>query len=196
MAQINLLKQSSGARNHWYFAYQLWVRVLFAVLLVILAYYGWLFFTLKSADSVIVSTREKINNDQQAALNSQDRNELLTRQLQLRTLGDVQGQHFYWSQLLPALAQTTLKTASYSNFTAGSDGEIILTATVPTLTDLDEYLQVFNLPQFYKNFSEVNISGYHQVQGQNVAGNAITFEVKMHYNPSLIQYQSQSPAHN
>lgn len=190
MAQINLLKQSStgGGLNKDISKILIWVFLV--ILALLLAYYGWLFFESKNIDNKIGAAQIQINNDNQAALAAKGRGELLTRQQQLRSLSGLIASHIYWSQLFKPLAAATLKNASYNSLTVSSGNNLTLSVTVPTLEDVDKYMQVFDLPQFYQNFSDVNIGGFSKFQDKN--STSIKFEVKMQYNPKIIQYQPPS----
>jgi hypothetical protein len=190
VAQINLLKQSAPSNNLWEIIPKILTRVFAVVLIGLILYYAWLFFRSKSLDNQIAATKVQINTDRQSALNSPQRDELLVRQTQLKDLSGLISSHVYFSQLLPVLAQDTLKTASYSSLKADASGNLTLAVTVPTLEDLDKYLQVFDLPEVNKNFSNVRIGGYTKV---NIAGStAISFQVNMQYNPSIIGYNASS----
>lgn len=187
MAQINLLKQSASAGHAWETGPKIFVRIFVALLIALVAYYAWLFFSIKNAAAQIVTLQNQISADKQTALSTPDRDQLLTRQLQIKDLQGIIAGHLYWSQLFKPLADVTLKTASYSSLRVGTDGGLTMNVTVPTLTDLDKYMQVFDLPQFNKNFSEVHISGFNKIQGKN--STAIQFSVKMKYEQALIKYQ-------
>ena len=187
MAQINLLKQANGAGNFGDKIPKILARVLFLFLALLAAYYIWLFLSFRNTENKIVQTRKKINSEKQAALNMPERGQLFTRQSQIKALEGLISQHVYWSQLLPKLAQVTLKTASYGALSSGADGTISMSVTVPTLADLDKYMQVFDLSQFNENFSDIRIGGFSKVQGKT--SSFIQFQVKMKYNPAVINYQ-------
>ena len=187
MAQINLLKQS-GSTHHFGSAIpKIVVRILVVVLLVLLGYYIWLFVTIKSTEDKIFQAQAKLNTDKQAALTIQNRDELFTRQLQLKSLADIISKHVYWSQLLPELARVTLKTSSYSTMRASADGSVDLSVTVPNLSELDKYMQVFDVAEFNENFNDIRIGGFSKVVSEK--GTTIQFAVKMKYKPELIQYK-------
>lgn len=192
MAQINLLKQSGGSRKSWQSLPKILARLALALLIAVAAYYVWLAVSYGQTDKAIQTAQQKIQADQQSALDLSQRNEVLTRQLQLKNLNDLISQHVYFSQLLPALADATLKTASYTSLQVNSDNSLTLAARVPTLGDLDKYLQVFDLPEFYKNFSNLRIGGFSKSKDPQTNGTSLTFEVKMDYSPKLIQYTNQS----
>ncbi len=190
MAQINLLKQNTTGGDIGKNVPKILVWVLLIVLVLLLGFYGWLFFSSKSIDSKIAAAQIQINNDNQAALAPKGRDELLTRQQQLQSLSALIASHVYWSQLFKPLAAATLKNASYSSLTVGTGKDLTLNVTVPTLEDMDKYMQIFNLPEFNQNFSNVRIGGFSKVQGKN--STSIGFQVKMQYDPKIIQYQPPS----
>jgi hypothetical protein len=187
LAEINLLKQNSRG-NFYLNAPKFLIWFFLAVLIIIFAYYGWLFFESKSIDNKMAAAEAKISNDNTTVKNTTGSGELFTRQQQIQNLSKLIAAHPYWSQLFKPLADATLKNASYSSLAVGAGNDLNLDVMVPTLEDLDKYTQIFNLPQFYNNFSDVRISGFSKVQDKNSTG--IKFEVKMQYNPKIIQYQS------
>lgn len=186
MAQINLLKQTTSSTNAWEIIPKILVKVLLLVLVLVLAYYAWLFISFNKTVKDIENTKSDIEKIRSTSLNVAGRNEVLTRQLQIKALNEAVNSHIYWSQLMPKLAAVTLKTASYTSMRVNNTGLLTLVVNVPDLESLDKYLQVFNLPEVNKNFSNVLISGYHKVQGENA--NSINFEVSMKFNPAIIQY--------
>lgn len=190
MAEINLLKQSSAGSDLKKNSSKFLIRGLLIVLVLLVVYYGWLFIESKSIDNKMVAAEAQINTDNQSALGATGRDELLTRQQQLQTLSDLIGPHTYWSQLFKPLADATLKNATYSSLTVGKDNEVVLSVTVPTLEDLDKYMQIFNLSRFDQNFSDVRIGGFSKVQDKN--STSVKFEVQMQFDPKIIQYQTQS----
>lgn len=189
MAQINLLKQNTAASGNFKNNIpNILIRLFLAVLPLLFVYYGWLFIDSKSTDNKIAAAQTKINNDRATALAAKNRSELLTRQLQLKSLGGLIGSHIYWSQLFQPLAASTLKLSSYSTLRVGSGDDLTLSATVPSLSDLDKYMQIFDLPQFNQNFSDVRIGGFSKAQDKN--STSIKFEVRMKYDPKIIEYKS------
>lgn len=186
MAQINLLKQTSSTSENWEILPKLLVRFLVAVFIFIICYYVWVVISLSSTKREIIKIKNNIEAKKAESLNVKGRNEVFTRQQQLNAFSGLVGAHLYWSQILPKIAGATLKTASYSDLKIGDTGDLKLTVNVPDLQSLDKYLQVFNLPQINKNFSDVNISGFHKIQTKDAT--SISFEVSMKYNPTLVQY--------
>ena len=187
MAQINLLKQTSGSSGFWESFPAVLAKVLIAVLLLVGAYYGWLFW--KSGQNIKQANQlqTKMASERDSALNLKQRNEVLTRQSQLKEFGGIVDKHIYWSNLLPVLASSTLQSANYSSIKASPDGTVNLTVTVPDLNELDKYLQVFDLPQYNQNFNNVRISTYHKVQSKT--GSGLQFEVRFDFNPGIIKYK-------
>ncbi len=192
MAQINLLKQSSVVDNSWELIPKLLARLFSVVLIVLVVYYVWLYFRYNSIVKKIVNTKTQIELTRAASMQVAGRNELLVRQQQIAALKDLLDGHIYWSQIMPKIAGVTLKKATYSNLKVSDDGILRLVVNVPDLENLDKYLQVFNLPEVNKNFSGVNISGYHKVQSKDA--NSVSFEVSMKFNSAMIQYSGLSSA--
>ncbi len=190
MAQINLLKQAAPERNLWTILPKVFAKILLAVLVVLLAYYGWLILESNKVAKNIVSVENQIVEQKKTGLNMPKRDEVLIRQQQMQGITDVVNSHVYWSKLLPALAKVTLKKASYSNIKVGTDGVLTMGVNVPTVADLDKYLQVFDLPAFNENFSDVRVGGYYKEQGKDNSS-SIKFDVIMKYNPAIIQYKAK-----
>lgn len=186
MAQINLLKQPDSDSNLWSTIPKIFARVLAVVLLLLIGYYGWLYLDSNKVDREIVRLKAKINADRETAFSAPRRDELLTRQLQLKDVADLIASHVYFSQLMPKLANVTLKKASYSSLRVGVEGQLILSVNVPSLEELDKYLQVFNVPEINQYFSDIRISSYHKVQDK--ISTSISFQVTMKYNPGIIVY--------
>lgn len=186
VAQINLLKQTRGPGAYFGIFPKMLVRLFWAVLILLLGYYGWLFFDARSAQNKIIQAQNKISADLREAPGLERRQELLTRQAQLSHLSGLVEGHVYWSRLLPELASSTLKTVNYKSLTASKDGGVSLNAMVPSLEDLAKYMQVFDLAEFNENFSNIRIGGFSKVQGKT--STSIQFQVRMDYNPELIKY--------
>ena len=191
MAQINLLKQASPQQSLWTVLPKIFASIFLVVLIILAAYYGWLIIESKKIASNIINVQAQINEEKKTGLNMPKRDEVLIRQQQLQGVNEAVANHLYWTQLLPELARVTLKSASYSNIKVGTDGKISMTVKVPTIGDLDKYLQVFDLPAFNKNFSDLRIGGYYKVQGEGNSS-TINFYVMMKYNPDVIQYKPDS----
>jgi hypothetical protein len=191
--QINLLKQNTSSAGHTALAFapKILVRVLLVVLVLALGYYGWLFYRGGSVTKDTASLQAKMDNESNAATSVPRLNELLTRQLQIKDLQGVVASHIYWSRLFSELARVTLKTASYDSMQVIGDGTIQLNAEVPSIQDLDKYLQVFDLTDFNKYFSNVRVSQFTKIQSAALGTTGIQFQIKMQYDPSLISY---SPA--
>lgn len=184
MAQINLLKQPSV--SHTQSAAKIFEWVFVAILLGLIAYYAWLFYQSKKIDTNIILTQQSITQQTQQALSVPQRPELITRQEQLKNYSNLISQHAYWSQILPVIASSTLNTITYSDLNIAQDGTLALSASAPTIEDLDLYLQVFDLPSVYKYFSNVKVSSFSKVQ--NTSGSSVKFQVTMNYDPSLTKF--------
>lgn len=185
MAEINLLKQKSSGQNFIAGLPSLLAKILIIVALGIAAYYGWLFIEEKKADVSLSDLQTQIANAKRDALNRPERYELLTRQGQLKELGALNGNYEYFTKLFKPLADNTLKRARYTGIKADSDGNVTLSAVVPSLQDLDKYFQLFNTSSFSSNFRNVKIGGFYKVKDIN--SESYTFDIKMQFDPGLIK---------
>lgn len=187
MAQINLLKQKKATIDIWQVVTSLTVKLLAVVLVLLVCYYIYLFIQAKNTENNISVVESKIQDDRKALAVITNRDELFTRQQQLTELQSLLKSHEYWSGLLPVLKVSTLNQANYAAIRALADGNISMTLSVPSVEELDKFLQVFDLPAVYKNFSDVRIGSI--AKSQTVNGIATSVEVRMKYNPAILQYK-------
>jgi hypothetical protein len=185
MAQINLLKQQTSKTT--VALPKVFVGLMVVILLGLGGYYFYLNSQIKKIadDTLVVQT--KLTKDKQLASSVPNRDEILLRQQQIKILKDLITKHIYWSQIFPSLSKVTYNTASYSSMRIGGNNTLILSGSVPSVEDLDLYLQVFDLPQVYKFFNHVRISAFTKQQDKNNV-TSIKFEATLQYDPSIIQY--------
>lgn len=184
MAQINLLKQPTSKTTLALPKVFVWVALFVFVGSVV--YYAYLSVLIKKAKAETADFQLKIDSDKQEVLTIPQKDEIFTRQLQLKTLSGLIAKHIYWSQLFPKLASVTFNTATYSALRIGSDNSIVLSGIVPSIEDFDLYLQVFDQPDVYKYFNHVKISSFVKVQNKNTT--SIKFEATIQYDPAIVQY--------
>jgi hypothetical protein len=182
--EINLLKQNTVSDSYVYLLPKIISRFLLFVLLGCVVYYGWLLFQINSTTASIEKTQQELQEVRTQANNQTNRDELLTRQLQLGQVETLINSHIFWSGFFPELAKVTLKTATYTSLKASTAGEVSLVVTVPNLSELDKFLQVFNNPKYNTNFYNVRIGEFHKVQHDN--GTAINFDIRMNFNPAIL----------
>jgi cell division protein FtsL len=186
MAQINLLKQKTASQNFWEILPSLLVKILVLVVVVIIGYYGWLYLQINSINKSIAQEQKDFSEAGQQVNAITSRNEIYTRQAQLQQLNSLIGKHLYWSNIFPVLAEVTLKKASYSSIKITKDGTLTLSVTVPDLDSVDKFIQVFDQPEFYKNFSNLKLGAFHQI-GNNQPG--FQFEAVLDFSQSILKYQ-------
>lgn len=185
MAQINLLKQKQASSSDTLQTITgLVVKFLILVLVGLVAYYAFLVFRSSSETKKALSLEEQIAAKGKQLASRPERDELLTRQQQLKELNTLVNAHPYWSGVLPAMAKVMLTTANVVNFKAVQDGTITMGVTVPTITDVEKFLQVFDLPEFNNNFYNIRIGSL----GKSQSGDSllVSFDVRMNYNPALL----------
>ncbi len=189
MAQINLLKQKKAETDIWQLISSLSVKILAVGVLILVVYYGYLFIKTRSVASSTIELEQKMEQERQEIAKIPNRDELFVRQQQLKELKSLIGAHPYWSNLLPALAEATLKSSNFLTFRALADGTLSLSVTVPSIVDLDKFLQIFDIPKFNENFFDIKIGSI----GRTQVGDTLqtTFDVRMRYNPVLLQYSDK-----
>lgn len=189
MAQINLLGTQNTNKNIFGNGYKIIARVLGVILLLIAVYYGYLYFSESSATKKIDSIKQQLAKAQAEAINQPSRQEALTRQGQIQNLNPLLSKHLYWSHLLPELAKATIRTASYVNIDAQADGSFGLTVTVPSYAELDKTLQVFDMGDFNKYFSNVKILSINKAQNNSQL--SVTARLELTFDPALIKSRNR-----
>jgi hypothetical protein len=189
MPQINLLGQENTHRNAALMQLPLYlVRFFVLVFIVVLIYWGYLYVQVKLAVNKVSLAQADIIRIQKETLADKNRRELLVRQGQLNALDKLLKDQQYWSKFLPELARVTLKSASYLSFSAGKDGIARMSVTVPSYREFDQFLQVFDLPQFNSKFSDVTVSSIGKYQQGDTQ--SIRFDVSMRYDSSFLKTAS------
>lgn len=165
MSEINLLHtDSKGSGVNTSFATTLLARLFLILVIIAVAIYAVLYFyTWKNSNS-LKTVNAQVQKLETEALANKDRNELVTRQDQLSELETLISEHVYWSYLLPELSRVTLKSARYTKIEAGKDGKLSLAVNLPSYSDVEKYMQIFDLPEYNQQFSNVRISGISTVQ--------------------------------
>lgn len=157
------------------------------MLLVVLAIigYGFLFFTDWRTKTKLAKVNEKIQAVQASAITNKDRLELITRQEQLIELETLIDNHTYWSYLLPELARVTIKTAKLTEINAKDNGKLSLTATLPTYEEIEKFLQIFDLPEYNQQFSNVKIESINRIISESSV--ATELRLQLIFNPEYIK---------
>lgn len=185
MPQINLLTNSEKPKSLPVQKLLTGLARLFALAFIaVIAYYGYVYYRSRSVVSKILAKQSTIVQMQNEVLNNPSRNELLTRQGQLQELAKLVNDHPYWSKLFPELARVTLKSAYYTTFTADVAGKARMTVIVPTYTEFDAFLQVFD-KSFSDQFSDVKVISVSKYQVAGATG--VRFEVELTYKKDFIK---------
>ncbi len=168
MADINLLEQESSVNRIKAQGKQWLSRLASLVLVLSLLTYGYLFYSGYSLENKIAESQRKISDYQSELQDNEKRDELIARQGQLKSVNQLIEKHMYWSVLLPELARVTLNSAQYTNIETDVEGEIDLTVIVPSYADAEKYLQVFDLPEYNDNFSNVKVVSLTKTEQDNL----------------------------
>ncbi len=185
MPQINLLKQTSEERRWQEIIPSIAVKVLAAAVIALVAYYAWIYVRTNRANAEALSLSNEIAASQADVANIKRSDELFVRQNQLKELSTIINNHLYWANLLPELARVTLNSASFTRLNAQSSGLLTMQVSVPNYQELDKFIQVFDLPEFNKNFSDLRITSMTEVQ--TAAGMNVTCGIELKFNPNLLK---------
>lgn len=187
MADINLLSsdfQDTSKINNGLLSRI--IAILALVLLVIaVGIYVVLWLVNRSSTKTLVNTKQQTQTLQTEALGNKDRNELVTRQEQLEQLSTLIDKHVYWSYLFPEIARVSLKSAKYTQIKAVSDGNMELDVMLPNYTEVEKFMQIFDLPEYNQQFSNVQIIGIDKIQNGTTI--EITLRLRLKFNPNYIK---------
>ncbi|HEX3099369.1 MAG TPA: hypothetical protein VHQ41_00145 [Patescibacteria group bacterium] len=185
MAEINLLHGDQQHGLGGSFTLRVVARMLLLIMVAAVFLYAAMFFYNWRTSSQLTSVNQQVQAIQAEALANKDRNELVTRQEQLIQLETLISNHVYWSYLLPELARVTLKSAKYTNIEAKSDGKLNLSVSLPNYSDVEKYMQIFDLPEYNQQFSNVRIVGIDTVQNDTTISTLLRLE--LNFNPDYIK---------
>ncbi len=168
MAEINLL-DTQAPSSVLKAQGKIWlVRMITTVfILVVLAYvfllvFGWL------TDRSIGEAKDSVAKLQSDFKSNPDREQLITRQGQLKNANQLLANHHYWSPVLPELARVTLASAKYSSILVDIKDGLELTVTTPSYEEAEKFLQVFDLPEYNTKFSNVKLLALTKAESDNV----------------------------
>lgn len=186
MPDINLLQtQSRDIGSQASSLAKAFARILVLLVFLAIIAYGLLFYLSWSTQASINTVANNIKAKQAEIVANEDRDELLTRQEQLNELETLIDDHLYWSYLMPELARVTLSSAHYTSIEAKSDGKLNLVVSLPTYDDVEKYLQIFDLPEYNQQFSNVRVISINKVQSETTVGVQLT--IQLTFNPAFIK---------
>ncbi len=185
MSEINLLETQSTFHQVKEKGKRWILRIATMVFILTLGLYGYLFYSDWSGQRQIAEHQQVISETQASLENNQQRSELITRQGQLQSASDLIDAHLFWSGLLPELARVTLASAEYSTLETTEEGDLNLTVTVPTYAEAEKYLQVFDLPEYNRYFSNVRVMSLSRSQKDNILQTQMRLQLTM--DPELLK---------
>lgn len=189
MAQINLLKTNTSSPGSFHAVNSALVKICAIGVLGVLGYYGYLFFQVTRVEKSIAALQQEVSTEkaQMAAIEGLD--ELSVRQGQLKEFSSLLDKHYYWSSFFPYLASSTLASTTYTSIRTLSDNSISLTLTVPSISELDRYLQIFNRKEINSYFQNVRIGGINRSFDNSSL--SMKVDVRFDFNPELLKYREQ-----
>lgn len=189
MAEINLLETKSAISTVKETGKKWLLRLATLILIVVLAIYAYVFYSDWSGKREVGELKSSIAAAQAEMQNNKERAELVTRQGQLQSVNQLLSQHLFWSTLLPELARVTLTSANYSTIETSAKGDLTVTVTVPTYAEAEKYLQVFDLPEYNQQFSNVQLLALSRNQQDSTL--QTTMRLQLTLNPALLKKQIQ-----
>ncbi|MBP9686549.1 MAG: hypothetical protein KBD66_01990 [Candidatus Doudnabacteria bacterium] len=193
MPQINLLGQDAERSTTSFGKGPVYIVRVFALLfLLLLALWGFLVLRVKMNTTKAQELSASIQKAQDEIVAMPAWRQVVVRQGQVKAAeGLLDGQQF-WSRLLPELARVTLQSASYLSFSADARGTARMSVSTPSYAEFDKFLQVFDLPQFNNQFSEVTVSSVEKYQQGD--SQLIRFDVAVTYDTAFLNAKSLSPS--
>lgn len=185
MPEINLLANNNARGGVGDTLALLLVRALAVVLILLMLFFIYIFFSNRSVDSKIESTSAQIQKDQNEIAENSDRQRLLTRQAQLKEAKVIITNHVFWSRFFGDLAKSTLQNARFGSFASEADGTVTASVIVPDYATLDKFLQVFDLPAYNGNFSDVKIVSI--AKAANSETNELDARIRFRYNTESLK---------
>lgn len=187
MAEINLLGNENSIDPASITAKSLRIvsTLLFAALLLVLLSFAYFKFGSWNATRQIANAQEKTAMATAEVMGNPKRMEVITRQGQLKEANTLIARHMYWSYLLPEISRVTLNSAGYTRVSAGDDGKLELTVIVPTYQELEKYLQVYNLPEYHQQFSNVRVTSISKINQDDQL--KIQAQIRLDFDPSFLK---------
>ncbi len=167
MPEINLLTNSGPQSSIGSTLASMMSKAFGVVLVLLLLYWGYVLFAVHTTKNNIAEASAAIKQDQQDIIQNGGRDEVLTRQAQVKQASTLINNHVYWSRFFSDIAKATLKTAAYGTFAADEKGVITASVIIPDYQSLDQFLQVFDLPAYNGNFNNVRIVSVSKSQEEN-----------------------------
>jgi cell division protein FtsB len=189
MVDINLLGSQKKTTEYSKTISSFIAMALAVALVLVLIYYAYLFIGGRRTAAHITTLQEEITAAEAKIQSNVDKNELFTRQAQLKDLSVLLKDHIYWSALVPELARTTLRSAAFTSFSLKENGDVSMIVDVPSYAELDKFLQVFDLPEFNQNVSNVRVQSVVKVQREN----SLRINAKVEFSYRISALKKTSP---
>lgn len=190
MSDINLLQTQSNIHAIKATSQKWLLRIVTLVLVVALLMYGYLMFMSWNNSKKIKIVQDQINQVKSELDANKQRSELVTRQGQLKQVNELLAKHQYWSLFLPELARVSLASSQYTNIDLDQNGDLLLSVSFPSYQDAEKYLQVYDLPEYHKYFSNVKVLALSKLQQDNSL--KVLMRLGLTLNPELLKNKDGS----
>lgn len=186
MAEINLLKTTTATPSDVGSAVtRVANRVMLGILILLVGLYALLFIVQWNNGRKIKIANTALQQVQTSVSNDKARQEVVARQGQVKAATDLIAKHSYWSKLLPELARVSLSSASYSAIKADETGKLTLTVKVSSYSDLDKFMQIFDLPAYNQQFSNVKLVSVSKIQQESTI--VLSALLELTFDPAYIK---------
>jgi hypothetical protein len=186
MAQINLLnKTGSTKRDIGSVVSVIIAGVVTFAFAASIVYYAFLYIKARQINAQTISTQNKILKNQQIIKSMVKRDEIITRQGQLKELVQLYKNRLVWSNLIPEVARITLKQAKYLSLQATAEGKLDMQVLTTDLSNLDKFLSVFEDPRYNRCITDVKMTSLSR--SQSVDNLETKFGLQVSYNPKLLK---------
>lgn len=190
MSEINLLKTTTATTTDvGSKVTRIAIRALLGILILVIGFYVFLFLAQWSTNKKIRIANEAVQQVQTEVMNNKARQEVVTRQGQVKAANDLIANHSYWSKLLPELARISLSSASYSSISADADGKLSLIVKVSSYSDLEKFMQIFDLPAYNQQFSNVKLVSVNKIQQD--ATIVLSAGIELTFDPNYLKANTQ-----
>lgn len=186
MAQINLLNKGANDRaNISSIISQIIFWLVLLGLIAISAYYIYLYFNTRKVNSSIIEAQNAVKEITDHINTNSSRDEIITRQGQIKEYQQLDKNRIKWSQFIPELARITLNEVRYSSITATSDGKLELQAVTRDYKSVDRFLSVFEDKSYNRCITDVKLLSLSKTQSAQSL--ETRFTVQISFNPAMLK---------
>ena len=160
----------------------------FSFLLVIVIFYGFLFYQGKNLEGQKAEEDAQITNLERQIVDYQDLNNQIS-QLgdEIKNLHQLLSLHFYWTNFFQLLEKYTIDGVYYSGMTAGNGGAMTLEAKATSFETLAQQIKILQQEETQEFVTSIKVSSADYDQEED----EVSFNINIVLNPSLFLYNQK-----